>query len=91
MLPPLDLLTLALAACYWAFVLAKKPGAFGIFTWMREHLPHGGLLLCPPCLVFWVGLAFWALWQTPLAPLVTVSAVAGGATFIGYYGGVWQQ
>jgi hypothetical protein len=72
-------------------VLVKKDGAFGAFRRLREVTTFGGLLLCPPCLVFWVAVGFWLLWQTPLAPIVTVSAVAGAATLAGYYTGTWQQ
>ena len=87
----LDFLLITLAACYWAFVLAKKAGPYQLFEKLRNRTTLGGLLLCPPCLVFWMAVLFWVLWQTPIAPLVTISAVAGGATLLGYYTGTWQQ
>lgn len=87
----LDLLTIALATTYWAFVLTKKPGPYHAFERLREWNSIGGLLDCPPCLVFWIAALFWLLWLTPLAFVVTISAVAGGATFVGYWGGIWQQ
>ena len=86
-----DLLVIALASCYWAFVLTKKPGPFDVFQRQREKNSIGGLLLCAPCLVFWIAVAFWLIWQTPAAPLVTISAIAGGASLAGYYTGMWQQ
>lgn len=88
---PLDVAMLVLAACYWAFVLAKKDGPFNVFKRLRAWNSIGGLLLCPPCLVLWVALICWLLWQTPAAPFVTISAIAGGATLLGFYTGTWQQ
>jgi hypothetical protein len=86
-----DLAIVALAACYWAFVIPKKSGPWGAFDKLRARTTIGGLLLCPPCLVFWIAVLMWLAWQTPLAPIVSISAIAGGATFLGYYGGMWMQ
>jgi hypothetical protein len=72
-------------------VLTKKPGPYHAFERLRAWNSIGGLLDCPPCLVFWVAALFWLLWLTPLAFVVTISAVAGGATLAGYYTGTWQQ
>ena len=86
----LSLAIIALATGYWAFALTKTHGPFGVFAWLREHAPLGGLTTCPVCLAFWLALLFWLLMPTPAAPLVTVSAMAGGATLLGYYTGMWQ-
>lgn len=90
-MPLPDLLFLVLAACYWAFVLAKKPGPYALFARLRTRTTIGGLLLCPPCLVVWVAALCFLLWHTALAPLVVISAIAGGATVLGYFSGTWQQ
>lgn len=87
----LSLLALALATGYWSYAISQTRGAFGIFEWTRQHLPLGGLTTCPICLSFWLALVLWLLIQTPLAPLVTISAAAGAATLLGWYVGLWQQ
>lgn len=90
-MPLPDLLILALASTYWAFVIPRKAGPYRLFERLRERTTLGGLLLCPPCLVLWVAVVFWLLWQTDASPLVLISAIAGGATFIGYAYGMWHQ
>ncbi len=86
-----DLAIVALAACYWAFVLPKKSGPYALFDRIRARTTIGGLLLCPPCLVFWMAVIMWLLIQTDARPIVWVSAAAGGATLLGYYTGTWMQ
>ncbi len=88
---PFDFAVIALATCYWAFVIPKKAGPYALFERLRARVTFGGLLLCPPCLSVWVGGLLWLIWQTPAAPLVTISAVAGLATLAGYYTGTWMQ
>ena len=89
---PFDFILLALAACYWAFVLVKKGGPWNAFKRLRSRTTVGGLLECPACLVFWTAALLYLGWQwEPTQYVVTVSAIAGGATFIGYYSGMWQQ
>lgn len=90
-LTPFDFAVIALASCYWAFVVPKKSGPYALFDRLRARTTLGGLLLCPPCLVLWLAALMWVLWQTPLAPVVTISAAAGLACFIGYWSGMWQQ
>lgn len=85
----LTLVTLALATLYWSHAISKTHGAFGVFETMRKRLPLGGLTACPVCLSFWIAIAFWLLMFTPLYPIVTVSAVAGGAVVVGFYTGIW--
>lgn len=86
----LTLVTLVLATLYWSHAISKTHGAFGVFEWMRKHLPLGGLTTCPVCLSFWIAIALWLLMFTPLHPIVTVSAVAGGAVVVGWYVTLWS-
>jgi hypothetical protein len=86
-----DLLILALASTYWAFVIPKKAGPYQLFERIRARTTLGGLLLCPPCLVLWVSVVMWLLLQTDARPFVWVSAIAGGGAWLGYYGGMWHQ
>lgn len=86
-----DYLLIAAAASYWTFVLATKAGPFSAFQRLRDVTTLGGLLICPPCLVFWTALVLWLLWQTPAQSIVVISAIAGGAALVGYYSGMWHQ
>jgi len=86
----LDLLILALATLYAAYALVKTHGPFGVFVALRNRLPLGGLTTCMTCAAFWLALLFWALWQTPAQPVVTVFAAAGGAVFLAQYVGLNQ-
>lgn len=87
----LDLLLLSLATLYAAFALTKTHGAFGMFTWARQHIPLGGLTACIVCAAFWFALAFYVLLQTDLNLLVWIFAAAGGAVAVAYYTGMAQQ
>lgn len=86
-----DLIVLSLATLYLAYALTKTHGAGGLFAWVREHLPLGGLTSCIVCAAFWIGMAFYGLWLTPLQPIVYVFAAAGGAVVIGNYVGLAQK
>lgn len=85
-----DLLILALATLYLSFALTKTHGAFGMFAWIRQRLPLGGATSCIVCAAFWMALAMYIVWLTPLRPLVDVLALAGGATMAAYYVGMAQ-
>lgn len=88
---PTDLIILGMATLYLAYAVTKTHGAFGMFTWIRNHLPLGGLTDCIVCCAFWCGLAFYLLWLTPLQPIVYIFAIAGLAVFAGAYTGMNQQ
>lgn len=90
----LSLLLLVLAVAYWSHAIARTKGAFGVFAWARgsdEQPRLGGLLKCPVCLAVWLAVLFWLLLFTPFRALVEISAVAGGASLIGYYAGLWHN
>lgn len=88
---PLDLLILALATLYAAHAIAHTHGAFGMFTWLRLHVPLGGLTTCIVCLSVWCAAVFWLLLQTDLRPLCYIFAAAGGAVFAAQYVGMNQH
>lgn len=87
----LTLVMLALATLYWSHAISRTHGAFGMFEWARKRLPLGGLTACPVCLSFWIAILMWLLIQTPLHPIVAVSAAAGGAVVVGWYVGLWMS
>lgn len=86
-----DLAVIAVATLYLAYALTKTHGAFGMFSWIREHLPLGGMTACIVCAAFWCAVAFYAVWFTPLQPLVWIVAAAGLAVLAGQYTGMNQQ
>lgn len=90
-LTPFDLVVLALATCYWAWVVPKKAGPYQVFEKLRAKTTLGGLLLCPPCLSIWVAAILWLISLTSILPFVWISAIAGAATLLGYYTGTWMQ
>lgn len=84
----LDLLTLALATWYAAEAITHQSGPFGVFVWVREHLPLGGLTSCIICASFWVALVL-AVVHWCIAPVGTyVLAAAGLALMLRSYSGV---
>lgn len=86
----LDLLVLSLATLYAAHAITHTHGAFGMFAWVREHLPLGGLTTCIVCMAIWCAAFFWVLLQTDFRPLCYVFAVAGGAVLAAQYTGMNQ-
>lgn len=72
------------AALYLAYVLTHTHGPYSLFKTARDALPHGGLLTCFFCLVFWCALALHIL------PRFVVDAltVAGGASALYKYTGL---
>ena len=87
----LDLLIVAFASLYAAYAITKTYGAFGMFVWIRERFPLGGLTSCIVCAAIWCAAAFYLLMLTPLHPIVEIFAVAGAAVVIGHYVGMAQQ
>lgn len=85
---PLDLLILALFAWYGSYVLIKTSGPFDVFARLRSITTIGGLLACIYCLAPWIALlGYLILFHTPLAPIVYVGAIAGGAMILHRYTG----
>ncbi len=78
--------THTLATLYLAYVLASPhiTGPFGVFKSARETLPHGGLLTCFFCLVFWCALTLRILPRS----IVETAAIAGGASVMYKYSGL---
>lgn len=86
-----DLAVIALATLYAAYALTKTHGPVGAFTWIRLHLPLGGVTACIVCAAFWFALLFYALYQTDLRPVTWVFAAAGLAVLAAHYTGMAQQ
>lgn len=73
-----------LAALYLAHVITSTHGPYNVFKSARDTLPHGGLLTCFFCLVFWVALALRILPRS----VVDALSVAGGASALYKYTGM---
>lgn len=50
------------ATWYGAYAPTSTHGPFNVFEWLRKTIPHGGLLVCPVCLAFWIALIL--VWVT---------------------------
>ena len=77
---PLDVLLVALAAFYAANAITSTKGPWGCFSWLREHVPLGGLTTCFICATLWCAAAFYAL--NLFAQPVTMVFAAGGASVL---------
>ena len=86
-MPPLDLLILALASWRLAYLLTKEDAPFRLMARLRAITTFGGLLDCIYCASIWASIGCYLLWQTPLAPLVTILAISGGAMMLWRYTG----
>jgi len=85
----LDLLILAAATAYVAFVVTSKDGPFRVFARLRAALPLGGLMACVWCLAVWVAAALYLAWiSVVLQPVVIILAIAGIALMLASYSGV---
>lgn len=84
-----DLLIIALATLYIAHSVTETHGPFDVFAKLREMNWHGGLLNCAVCASLWAALInYLLLYHTPLAWLVYLFAIAGGAVALMAYTGV---
>jgi hypothetical protein len=85
---PFDLLRIALATWYVAYVVTSTSGPFKVFAFIRAHLPLGGLTTCIICLSIWAAAALYLL--NPFAPVVIDAlAIAGAALMLHAYSG-WR-
>lgn len=75
------------AALYLAYVLTHTHGPYDVFKMARETLPHGGLLTCFFCLVFWAALTLHILPRF----IVDALMVAGGASALYKYTGMHYE
>lgn len=84
-----DLLIIVLATLYVAHSVTETHGPFDVFAKLRGMRWHGGLLNCTVCASLWAALAcYLLLYHTPLAPVVYILAIAGGAVVLMAYAGV---
>lgn len=82
-----NLLIMLLAAYSMAYLLVKEDAPFGVMKALRARTTLGGLLNCIYCSMFWCSVACYVLLPTPLAPIVYVFAIRGGAMFVHRYTG----
>lgn len=86
----IDLLILTLATLYLAEAVTAKSGPFGVFAWLRQHLPLGGLTTCVWCLAPWLAaiLLLILLFVPYGAYLITPFALAGAALALRSFTGI---
>jgi len=84
----LNLLILSLATWRLAYFLVKESAPFNLMGRFREAHPNWGVFQCVYCASVWTAALMYILWQTPLAPLVTIFAITGGALMLATYTGV---
>lgn len=83
---PFELITLAAAAWYVAYIVTSSDGPFHIFEKLRARAPMGGLTTCIICLSIWVAIVLRVIG----ANIVTDAlAIAGVALWIHSYTG-WR-
>ena len=78
----LDLLILAIATWRVSYLVTKEDAPFRLAARLRERHPLGGLTTCIYCASAWAAIALYVLWWTPLQPMVTITAIAGGAMML---------
>jgi len=83
----LELLTYASAAWYISYAVVNTTGPFGVFEWLRERLPLGGLTTCIICLSVWVALVLRLIGANVVTDAL---AIAGVALFLHSYTG-WRH
>lgn len=81
----LDLLRLAMATFWIAYVITSTDGPFNVFKTLRARLPLGGLTACIICLSIWVSFALLFLPDI----IVNGFAIAGGALVVYAWSG-WR-
>lgn len=84
----LQLVTACAATWYIAYAVTKTHGPFGVFVWLRDHMPLGGLTTCIVCLTLWVALIIsWIM--IGYVDIIQCAAIAGGALWLHGYTG-WR-
>jgi len=84
----LDVLILMLATWRTAHLLTSEDAPFRLMARIRERTTLGGLLTCIKCASVWTAALMVALWFTPLAWIVWLLAISGGALMLASYTGV---
>lgn len=72
----LDWLYFAAAAWYISYSLTHTHGPFGIFEWIREQLPLGGLTNCIICLMVWAALILSLIGRNVVTDALAIAGVA---------------
>lgn len=73
---PFELVIYAAACWYIAYAVTQTHGPFGVFEWLRKHIPLGGLTACIICLAFWVALVLRFIGPNPITDGLAVAGVA---------------
>ena len=81
---PLDLIALALATFYLAYVISSTHGPWHLFVWSRARLPF---LACLYCVSMWAGVLFYLLLAISAGWIVYMFAAAGASAFLYRYSG----
>lgn len=82
----IQLIIIALAAWYVAQCIVRQNGPFNAFGRVRDWATQGGvpkggfgdLITCIYCTAFWASALLYAIWFTPVQPIVYIFAAAGG-------------
>lgn len=83
----LDLIIITLATWRMAYLLVREDAPFKVMARIRQRTTLGGLLDCIYCSSIWTSLFCFALYVTPLQPLIVVFALSGGAMLMHRYTG----
>lgn len=78
---PLDILLIALASFYAAYVITATGGPFHLFAELRTRV-HIGAFTCFVCCVFWCSLMFYLI--SLIYQPVTMVFAGAGATLLAY-------
>lgn len=86
----IELVIIWLAAWYVAHNIVQESGPFNIFGRVRAWSAKGGVpkgsfaeaITCIYCMAFWAGAFIYALWFTPVQPVVYILAAAGGVLVV---------
>lgn len=82
---PYDLLLLALATWYTAYVVVQLDGPFTVFKRIRPRTR--GLTGCIYCFAPYAAVLWLLIWYTPVKPLIYPFALAGAALMLHRYTG----
>jgi hypothetical protein len=66
----------ALATWYLAYAITNTHGPFGIFAWIRAHLPLGGLTTCIICMSPWLALIFRVAGEGVILDALSIAGLA---------------
>lgn len=80
----IDILLRIAATWLIAYSLVHLDGPLNVFKWIREHIPHGGLLSCIVCTATWIGVIVMLM---PDGALLQGFGVAGVALWVHKYSG----